>query len=216
MDGVSISAVGTPSLPIPKLYVQAALDLLSVGANALSAKKLVKSTMKEDTITYLLSSEMTTAQRAGTSDIISWDFRVKSHDPTQPEVICELDFKFRWSEFPNDYERYLGAEAKRLFGSGASLAGDYVDDGVMDFVVGKYGRGHSYGIMLGYTLAAPVTTAISKVQAALKARGVKTCERSEFTPCDTLCQHRWTYHSSHFQACSGQNITLIHLFFDFT
>ncbi len=216
MDNVSY---GDPQLQIKQLYVKAALDLLIEGAKKLRAKNLVKIDLLEDPITNLLSHEMKLAQRAGISKIITWDIRVDTQsNPLDPQDIGEIDFKFRWSDYPepNDYDRYLAVEAKRLFGKGDSLAGKYVEKGLMDFVVGKYGRGHNYGIMLGYVLVGPLTAVVVKVKQALDDRKMQTAEYCPFTPDNSLCPHPHTNHSVHLQQGTVTLITLVHVFLDFS
>lgn len=214
MDGASY---GNARLPIKKLYLLAALALLLEGTERLRAKHLVSTDMYENTITYLLNNEMRLAQREGTSDIINWDFRVHTQsDSNDPLSISEIDFKFRWSEIPNDYDRYLAAEAKRLFGKGDSLAGKYVEEGVHDFVIGKYGKEHNYGIMLGYILVGPLLKAVASVHDAMTTRKAMTAVYAAFTPNDTLCSHPHTHHSTHIQQGTAALITLIHVFLDFS
>jgi hypothetical protein len=219
MGSVDNSSYGAPSLQIKPLYIRAALELLIDGADRLRTKKLVTVDMDEGPITNYLSFEMKSAQRAGKSDIIFWDIRVDTQsDFTDPQLIGEIDFKFRWAEYPdpNDYDRYLAVEAKRLFGKGDSLLGKYVEKGLMDFVVGKYGRGHNYGIMLGYILVGPLATAVARVSHAMKKRKMLTEEHSAFTPDCSLCLHPNTHHSIHLQQGTGTLITLVHVFLDFS
>lgn len=216
MDNVSY---GDPQLQIKQLYVKAALDLLIEGAKKLRAKNLVKIDLLEDPITNLLSHEMKLAQRAGISKIIMWDIRVDTQSNSlDPQDIGEIDFKFRWSDYPepNDYDRYLAVEAKRLFGKGDSLAGKYVEKGLMDFVIAKYGRGHNYGIMLGYVLVGPLSTAVGRVKQAMNKRKVQTLECQPFTYNNSLCPHPKTHHSTHQQQGTFVSITLIHVFLDFS
>ena len=214
MDSASY---GKPQLQIKPQYIKAALELLVDGAERLKVKKLITTETDENPITYYLSTEMTNSQRAGKSDIISWDFRVHTQsESSDSQSICEIDFKFRWSEYPNDYDRHLAAEAKRLFGKGDSLAGKYVDDGIMDFVIAKYGRGHNYGIMLGYVLVGPVANAVASVNHAMAGRRTKTSECSVFTPEASLCSHPHTHHSTHLPHGTATLITLIHVFLDFS
>lgn len=211
------ASYGKARLPVKKLYLLAALALLLEGTKRLQAKKLVNAEMYENTITYLLNNEMRLAQREGISDILNWDFRVHTQSDTNaPLNISEIDFKFRWSETPNDYDRYLAAEAKRLFGKGDSLAGKYVEEGVHDFVIGKYGKEHNYGIMLGYILVGPLLKAVTSVHDAMTTRKTMTAEQATFTLNDSLCSHPYTHHSTHIQRGSVALITLIHIFLDFS
>jgi hypothetical protein len=213
------TSYGDPNLQVKPLYVKAALDLLIEGAKRLQAKNLVRIDLLEDPITNLLSYEMKLAQRAGISKMIMWDIRADTQsNPLDPQDIGEIDFKFRWSDYPepNDYDRYLAVEAKRLLGKGDSLAGKYVEKGLMDFVVGKYGHGHNYGIMLGYVLVGPLSKAVDRVKKAMNTRKVKTAECCPFTYDSSLCTHPKTHHSIHQQHGTSVRITLIHVFLDFS
>ncbi|NUO84037.1 hypothetical protein HUU05_28515, partial [candidate division KSB1 bacterium] len=96
------------------------------------------------------------------------------------------------------------------------LAGKYVDEGVMDFVEGKYGRGHNYGIMLGYLVVAPLDKAVAKVISAMNARKATTFEKSPCQPDVALCFHPHTHRSSHLQREINNVITLVHVFLDFS
>jgi hypothetical protein len=207
--------LGVPAFPIRELYLRSALALLVEGWARLKTKKLVTPHVKEDDITAYLSYEMKLAQRHSISDIINWDAQVGTQsNPEDPLEMLKIDIKFRWVEYPNDNDRYLAAEAKKLRGKGASLAGEYVDEGVMRFVDARYGRGHDYGIMMGYVIIPSVSRAIRSVQHAMGTRQVKTRECSPLRHSNLLCAHPYTYHSGHLQNGTKVKITLVHLFLD--
>jgi len=207
--------LGTPSLAIPVQYVKAALALLISGAERLKPQKIIHAEMHENSITNHMTSEMIAEQRAVGSDIIRFDFRVHHLSiPSDPASVCEIDFKFTWNSY--DYEAYLAAEAKRLRGAGDCLAYKYVNDGVMDFVQGKYGRGHNYGIMIGYVIVAPLDHAVAKVVDAMNAHKTATLERSTCQLDSRFCSHPHTHLSAHLQRGQMNPIMLIHIFFDFT
>jgi len=208
--------VGKPSLAIPIQYVKAALTLLIAGAKRLQQQKIIHDKMHESSeITPRLASEMIAEQRAGYCDIIRFDFEVEHlSNPADPKSVCRLDFKFTWNNY--DYEAYLAVEAKRLRGKGKSLAYKYVDEGVMDFVDGKYSRGHNYGIMIGYVVLAPLDNAVAKVITAMNARKTATYENSPCRIDNSFCSHPYTHHSSHLQPGRTKPIILIHIFFDFS
>src|SRR5712692_6143817 len=133
------SSYGEPRLQIKRRYILAALDVLVEGATKLRIKNIVTAKTYENPITYLLCSEMDQIQHARKSDVIWWDPRVNTqNDPNDPLSRCEIDIKFRWAAYPSDNDRYLAVEAKRLFGKDSSRADEYVEEGIMDFVVGKY------------------------------------------------------------------------------
>ena len=126
--------------------------------------------MSEDMISALLNQHMRAARMANNvSDILSWFMRTSI--PADPEGISDFgepDFLFTWGPYPSRDDPSLFVEAKRLRGAGPSLAGNYVDKGVMRFVEGSYGRGHDFGIMMGYVVVAPKSSAIGRVSVAMK------------------------------------------------
>ena len=207
--------LGIPYFPISEPYVRAALAILVAGWTTLKGKRLVTPKLKENDITAYLSQEMKDAQRCGLSDIINWDILVGTQSDSQdPLEIGQIDIKFRWSQYPNDYDRYLAAEAKKLRGKGPSLAGDYVEKGVMRFVTARYGRGHNYGIMMGYVVVTSLPNAISRVKQAMEKRKIATQECASLNHNNALCSHPFTYHSKHLQDGAKIPITLVHLFLD--
>jgi hypothetical protein len=209
-------AIGVPRLPIPQIYVRAALALIEAGGSTLRGLGVVNSSMLENHITYFLVEEMERAQRRGVSAALIIELRsnTKAH-PTNPIIRGEIDIKFRWSQYPKPNDRYLAVEAKKLRGTKGTLADKYVTGGVADFVSGKYSREHDYGIMLGYVVVPPITKAITSVDRALRKRRSDTHERSPFVIDPSWCNNPLTYRSIHDQVGGTAPITLIHLFLDF-
>ena len=218
VDSAANGSLGRPPLPLRELYVPAVLELLLIGACGLQTRGLIRAPMSENDISALLNQQMRAARMAGnTSDIISWFMRTLiPEDPDRTPDLVEPDFLFTWGPYPSREDPSLIVEAKKLRGAGPSLAGDYVDKGVMRFVEGSYGRGHDYGIMLGYVLVAPISSAISRVCAAMDGRKDITQQRSEFAPNKSLCNYSDTHHSTHLQKETVQHITLVHIFVDFS
>ena len=215
MANISMRYLGIPRFPIPQLYIRSALAILLAGWTKLRAKKLVTPNLAEDNITAYLSNEMRNAQREGVSDIINWDPQVGTQsNPENPLEMLKIDIKFRWDDYPNDNDRYLAAEAKKLRGKGRSLAGEYVEEGVMRFVTARYGRGHDYGIMMGYVVVPSISDAISRVKQAMEKRKFNTQECSSLSLNNTLCLHPFTYCTQHVQDGAKIPITLVHLFLD--
>ena len=216
MDNASNSSLGQPTLPLRELYVPAVLELLLVGASDLQATGLVHPSMSENHISALLDQQMRVTRMAGNgSDILSWFMRtVIPEDLEQPLELVEPDFLFTWGVYPSREDPCLHVEAKRLRGAGSSLAGDYVEEGVLRFVDGSYGRGHDYGIMVGYVVVAPVSSAVSRVTTAMNYRKDQTRQLSGFAPDNSLCAYPDTHHSSHWQQLAMQTITLVHIYID--
>lgn len=93
-------------------------------------------------------------------------------DPDTGEETGRLDLRFLrgWRE-----DVYFAIECKRLNvmntkGSRSSLAGPYVEEGMMRFVSGKYARGLDKGGMLGYVMDGQVGDAIKFVDRAVRRR----------------------------------------------
>lgn len=212
-----ISSYGKPGLSIDIAYIRAALALLVAGAVRLQAQKVVNTSTNEDPITYLLDKEMRLVQHASANDIIRWVIQPNiQRDPIDPLLRCVPDFMFIWEDEEADPDLCLYAEAKKLFGTGPSLADKYVEEGLLDFVEARYGRNHNFGIMVGYILKGPLNQAVSSVQRAMNVRKMKTAEQSEFTLNNSLCSHPYTHHSSHLQRGATAPMTLVHLFLDFS
>ena len=85
----------------------------------------------------------------------------------------------------------------------------------MRFVAARYGRGHDYGIMIGYVVVPPVSGAVPRVGEAMDKRKEKTREQTCFTRNDILCSHPNTHISSHMQEGTNSCINLVHVFLDF-
>ncbi len=203
-------------MPLREFYLPAVLDLLLDGVRELQAKGVIESSMSENRISALLNQHMRAARMASnTSDILSWFMRTSiPRGSGQSSELVEPDLLFTWGPYPSRDDPSLLVEAKRLRGAYPYFASDYVDKGVMRFVKGSYGRGHDYGIMVGYVLVAPITRAISRVRVAMDSRKVPTRQQSPFASNNSLCTDPYTHHSSHLQQETSQTITLVHIFAD--
>jgi len=86
------------------------------------------------------------------------------------ELVGRVDLRFS-SGHREDV--YFAFECKRLNirsagGHQQSLAGTYVEEGIMRFVTEKYGRGLNKGGMLGYVMDGDVASAVAAVDAQVK------------------------------------------------
>ena len=202
--------VGSPSFSIPSGYLKIALNLLISGTKRIKRKYSFSPDTLENPITRKLVAEMH-AEQDETEHRIRVD--IFPGMLSDPDELSELDIRFTWDDYrPNSY---LAVEAKRLRGMVATLAGPYVEEGVMDFIGGKYSRGHNYGIMLGYVLSKPIEKAISAVKDALQKRKEKTNETSPFNV-DSVVDCPLTYKSVHAQKNDElTEIIILHVFVDF-
>ncbi len=210
--------IGGPGLYIiPRTYLLAVVALLAAGIERLRRQGLDFEAMREDRISNALSAQMEAAKRGGISCNIRWETRPTIHyDPEDPQKTGIVDFKFHWVTYLNSNSEYLGVEAKKNGASGAVTSTDYIDGGVLDFVSGKYGRGHNHGVMMTYVVGSTVVHVTSVIHKAMTRRAGECKQTSAFSPDNSLCSHPHTHRSCHTQDGSGCNITLLHLFFDFT
>ena len=206
--------IGEPGLPIELAFVESVVELLVTGSARLAIKHSVTDTMPEDYISQRLDREMEALHRGGDSDIVNWSMRPARSLLGNPDEVFEVDFSFHANIFPRDQGTYVGVETKRLRGRGRSLAGAYVDYGVMRFVSGQYSLGHKYAVMLGYVVVPPMGSAISKVQGAMDSRAEKTSQEDTFHRSTDLLTHLCTYTSVHLQRVILRPIKLVHIFVD--
>ena len=205
--------VGNPSFSIRSAYLKIALNLLISGTKRIKRKYSFSPDTFENPITRKLVAEMHAEQEQSGQYSIKVDiFSGTLSDPILPYELSEIDIRFTWDDYrPNSY---LAVQAKRLYGTGGTLAGPYVEEGVMDFIDGKYSRGHNYGIMLGYVLSKPINKAISAVEDALQKRKETTNETSSFEV-DGVIEYPLTYKSVHVQKNEEMTeIIIFHAFVD--
>lgn len=118
-----------------------------------------------------------------------------------------IDFCFRaW----NRDEGYFGAECKRLKSNNAKLLQEYVDNGLMRFVNGKYSLMCSESAMIGYIQEGTIKDIVDKLKVLLA-----TNTRLEEQLLREVREENPQYKSAHNRKIDNQTITVHHLFFDF-
>lgn len=118
-----------------------------------------------------------------------------------------IDFCFRaW----NRDEGYFGAECKRLKLNDMKLLQEYVDNGLIRFVSGKYSLMCSESAMVGYIQEGTISDIVSILKVLLK-----TGTNIEEQLLRELKETNPQYRSAHKRIVDNQIITVHHLFFDF-
>ena len=180
-----MTSISTPNQTyrtlISSQFVSTVLKLLSDGIAQLRANKAVASNMDENSISARLNDAMEEIHRGSDSDILNFALRPIRTVPRQPSQAFEPDFTFHYYVMPRDNQKYLTVEAKRLRGTGSSLAGPYVVCGVCRFVQGKYSLGHDHAVMLGYVVVPQLTDAIQRVKNQMDSRSIQTIQQSAFS-----------------------------------
>lgn len=118
-----------------------------------------------------------------------------------------IDFCFRDWDTSNSY---FGAECKNLYRHKKDKIKRYVDTGVKNYIVGRYGSQSSESSIIGYVLSGQIPEIVTELIA----------EIAEIAPISNLSRElRFSepqYVSRHKRSIDGSDITLHHLFFDFT
>lgn len=118
-----------------------------------------------------------------------------------------IDFCFRDWDTSNGY---FGAECKNLYNHKKDKIKRYVDTGVKNYISGRYGSQSSESSIIGYVLSGKIPEIVMELIA----------EIATVAPISNLSRElRYTepqYISQHKRATDKSEITLHHLFFDFT
>ena len=189
------------------------LATLWLGYKDLYATGMVRADTDEDTITvewYLkVYNRWTSENRASQVNVNLIptnqypDVTVKKKRGKAPTI----DFCFRaW----NRDEGYFGAECKRLKSNNAKLLQEYVDNGLMRFVNGKYSLMCSESAMIGYIQEGTIKDIVDKLKVLLA-----TNTRLEEQLLREVREENPQYKSAHNRKIDNQTITVHHLFFDF-
>lgn len=117
-----------------------------------------------------------------------------------------IDFCFKdWSTSNS----YFGAEAKNLYESKPDKIKRYIDTGIKNYTIGRYGSQSSEGSIIGYVLSGNIPTIVSELK--IEINNEKPI--SNFTRVMTVSEPQ--YKTLHMRLSDGEEITLHHLFFDF-
>lgn len=118
-----------------------------------------------------------------------------------------IDFCFRdWSTSNS----YFGAECKNLYHHKADKIKRYVETGIKNYTAGRYGAQSTESAIIGYVLSGQIPEIVENLVA----------EITTVAPISNLSREiRYTdpqYASRHKRSTDQKEITLHHLFFDFT
>ena len=118
-----------------------------------------------------------------------------------------IDFCFRDWDTANSY---FGAECKNLYNHKKAKIKRYVETGVTNYSSGRYGSQSSENSMVGYVLSGKLPNIIKELKTEIST----VAPISNLTR--ELCYTDPQYVSRHKRSTDNCEITLHHLFFDFT
>lgn len=140
---------------------------------------------------------------------------VRESQSDEPELenpigLIDIQVFYTW-----DAQTYLTMECKRITSTENSLALKYVRNGVNRFASGKYGPGHAFGIITGYSVCGNLESCAERVSQTLaKELESETGYDWKFgwQVDDTLIIGQRHYRTRHRQNIVKNNIELIHAF----
>ena len=131
------------------------------------------------------------------------DPTLKKHCGYKPTI----DFCFRDWDTSNSY---FGAECKNLYNHREDKIKRYVDTGVQNYTSGRYGSQSSESSIIGYVLSGKIPEIVAELISKIATISPNSNLSRELRYADPQ------YASRHKRSTDGNEITLHHLFFDFT
>lgn len=117
-----------------------------------------------------------------------------------------IDFCFKdWTTVNS----YFGAEAKNLYENKPDKIKRYVETGIKNYTIGRYGSQSSEGSIIGYVLSGNISTIVDE----LKVEISNEKPIGNITRVMTVVEPQ--YKTIHRRTLDGEEITLHHLFFNF-
>lgn len=111
-----------------------------------------------------------------------------------------------------DESEYFGMECKRVGGKDIYLAKQYLAEGMMRFVTGKYGLGHSWGTLLGFVIDGKTSDSIHLISSHLSNNRREMCMEGDWTTENGFGIYEHLYHTRHRQYGQKSLMTILHLF----
>lgn len=175
---------------------------------------IINENTEEDDITQewygKISQRWTNENRATTLKINSIGPVHQYQDPTLKKkrgYKPTIDFCFRDWDTSNSY---FGAECKNLYKNKKDKIKRYVDTGVKNYTTGRYGSQSSESSIVGYVLSGKIPDIVTELISEI----AKTSPASNLSR--ELRYLEPQYASKHERTMDRKEITLHHLFFDFT
>ncbi|KMQ49466.1 hypothetical protein CHISP_3611 [Chitinispirillum alkaliphilum] len=169
---------------------------------------------REDTITDKLYCALLNAKRRSELPFLirreDWEYDIERGKGTGRK-----DIVF----FPSLYEEdiYLAVEAKRLnaiiSGSKQSLASEYVKEGMLRFVSGKYASSVKHGVMIAYVLDGEIETVMHKIEKNIQKHHEELrTSINAFMASGIRPEDIWTKETHHHRAHEKTVFRIHHLF----
>ena len=114
--------------------------------------------------------------------------------------------------YSNDEDEFFGMECKRIDDSSNDLTREYVDQGVMRFVVGKYSPNHDWGAMIGFVSDGMLKNCVNRVKKQLDKTKKQTHMKTGWDVEERFRIIQNLFRTQHHQPQQNNQITILHLF----
>ena len=111
-----------------------------------------------------------------------------------------------------EHDPHAIIECKRVAGSDAHLCREYVVEGMDRFRIGKYGKNHAVGFMVGYLLSGTDREAADGVNKYL----TRTFHKVEYLVPSDICNEISSWVSQHARSAPSSPVSLHHAFLELT
>lgn len=201
-------ALGDRSDSFHKNIVATLIDLTCVSWGVVRTSSVVRPGDDEVVIAGHLVREMIKEKtRRGLPLRIEEEVGTRSAGATKPDGRIDIKALYNFCEAD-----YFGIECKRVAGQNSSLKSQYVLEGVMRFVDGKYAIGHCAGSIAGFVIQGTPSDAADGVGRLINRRRTKVELTRTFLPVPILGKGRAVYCSQHRQRGTSSLIDLYHMF----
>ena len=124
-----------------------------------------------------------------------------------PEGWIDFKLQYDWGE-----ESYFGMECKRISSTDKNLAREYVAEGVMRFVSGKYSPGHAIAAMIGFIIDGNMVGCIRLIREKILQTHTKIRMDGDWSAETNYTSYQHIYRTRHRQHGHSSLITILHLF----
>ena len=203
--------IGSPSLGLDADAIATILDLLYSGWRTVVASGEVDGSSMEPVIAgHLVRDMRAEKKRRGIANLrIEEEVGTRS-SPGSPKPEGRIDVKVIYSF---DEDEYFGIECKRLGGrKRRRLAREYVTEGVLRFVAGKYSPGHAWCAMAGFVIDGRVLESVELVSDELHKRRSEVRLDGRWMPEARFGSYDHLYRTAHRQTRPSSRINMLHLF----
>ena len=213
LPGDDSATLGRPSDVIKRNIIATVVALIEEAWKSVRKHKDINRASSEPTIAGVLYRELWKAKKKlGIADdkpprIDDEASSRRNDESVKPDG--RIDFKFIYTYTEHGF---FGLECKRVSGSDADLAKEYVRQGLMRFVEGKYSPGHQAAAMLGFVIDGDTPGSVSLIQNAVSEEGSTVRIKNLWKPTDVFGKYSHLYTTSHLQRGQTYPITILHFF----